>query len=73
MTERPLLAGRPGQCNARIDVAVIGLAETGAYSAKALRSAGREIEGIGAALDLMKNIEEAVADAQVEVEVGASL
>ena len=66
---RPFLVGVPGKGYARIDVAIIRLTEARAHSAKSLRSTGGEIEGIGAALHFVKDIEEAVARAQVQGEV----
>ena len=43
-----------------------GLAKTGAKSTKALRPARRKIEWVGAAFDLVKDVEKAIADTQIE-------
>ena len=59
-------ARRPGECYARIDIAVFRLAEAGAHSAETLRPAGGEIKGIGTVLYFVKEIEKAVARAQVQ-------
>src|SRR5882757_6753337 len=62
----PTSTWRPRDCQARIDVAVVRAAETGAHSAKTLRSTGGEIEGIGAVQHFVKNIEKAVTRPHVE-------
>src|SRR5882762_3264895 len=62
----PISTWRPRERQAGIDVAVIRAAEAGAHTAKTLRSACGKIEGIGAVLHFVKNIEEAVACSHVE-------
>lgn|SRR5579859_1796392 len=56
---------RPGNRDARIDVAIVSPAEAGSDSAKALRPARSEIEWIRAALYLMEDVEKAVTRSKI--------
>ena len=49
-----VLRRRPDQAHARIEVAIVLVAEAGAHAAESLRPAGVEIEGIGLAVRLME-------------------
>src|SRR5580704_3747616 len=61
--------GRPGEGEAWVEITIVALSKAGAHTTKTLRSAGCEIERIRASLHFMKNIEEAVARAQIHGEV----
>ncbi len=60
---------RPREGHSWIDIAVVGLAETGADAAESLRPAGGEVKWVGASQHLVKYVEEAVARTQVHGEV----
>ena len=59
--------------NARIDIAVVLLAEARAHAAEPLRPAGGKIERIGLAVHLVEQIEDGVAHAQVKGQIGPPL
>ena len=65
--------GRPGKRHARVDVERVGVAETGAHAAEACCTAGREVERVGLSVSFVKNVVEAVADAEIQSEVGPQL
>ena len=65
----PVLVRRPREGNARIDVAVVGLSEAGSNAAESLRSAGREVKWIRPSQHLVKDVEEAVANAEIYGEI----
>ena len=52
-----------------IDVAVVLVAKTGAYAAESLRPAGGKVEWVGLPVLLVEQIEDGVAQAQVQGEI----
>src|ERR1700733_3777666 len=68
-----VLPWRPGESDTGIDVAVILLAEAGADAAESLRAAGGKVEGVGLPVLLAEEVEDGIAQTQVQDEVGPPL
>src|SRR5580698_881639 len=63
-------ARHPGKSHTRVDIAVVLLAEASADPAESLRPARGEIKRVGQPVLLVEEIEDGIAQAQVECEVG---
>ena len=67
------LFGRPGEGHAGIDIAVVLLAEAGAHAAESLRPQVAKSKGLASPLRLVEEIEDGVAQAQVEDKIAPPL
>src|ERR1035441_1642445 len=65
--------GRPGKGNARVDVQRVGIPEAGSHAAEASCAAGRKVEGVSLAVNLVKDVVKRVADTKIQSEVGSQL